>query len=139
MVYLDARDYPSIRRAIDVSLDSAQLPDGVISDPLYAGVAESWVVAHVGAFETATPLAQQHGKLAAILYTASLLVLALPQLLSETLEGTGTYHREKVDRQERARELAGRAQDEVALCGVDTSRNFPRARMFARAPGGRGA
>lgn len=86
MTLLTAAEYPSIRRAIDPSLDTTLLPDAVIADPIYLGEAERVILARAPESATADDPELTAFVRACIYLTAALIAPALPYMTSETTD-----------------------------------------------------
>ncbi len=137
MALVASGQYPAVRAALDVTLDAEALPDAVIALDLYAGTADRWVLAQDPTAEARTGDALKHVTAAAVLYCASLLAPALPQLTGET-HGAHQYSRKAVDASALADQLVARAVDELtAVLQPDDVRPV-RPTMFALASGRRG-
>lgn len=100
-------DYPSIRGAIDISLDANSLPDAVIELEIYATAAEQWIAA-----ETTETGSEAH--LAAVLYCAYLIAPQVPALIRERMAG-GEYWQQPFDFVDLAGRLLQRAYQQLAL------------------------
>lgn len=100
-------DYPSIRAAIDISLDADSLPDAVIGLDIYATAAEQWIAA-----ETTETGTEAH--LAAVLYCAYLIAPQVPALMRERMAG-GEYWQQPFDYVDLAGRLLQRAYQQLAL------------------------
>ncbi len=88
-------DYVSVRRLVGMWLTTDELPDDVIDDPVYLGVAEAEVGQLVPDWATNPQLPLI--KIATAYLTAALLVPAMPNITSETWNGEHTYQREPID------------------------------------------
>ncbi len=86
MPLLTDADYPAIRAAIDIELAVEDVPDDVIALPIYAGSGEAAVLALVPGAADLTGDDAERVKLAAILFTAALLVERLPRYVEERTE-----------------------------------------------------
>lgn len=115
-------DYPTIRASIDLDLDDTGLPDSIISMPIYKGSGENMVLARdplalyridPGNATYYTPENAAHIRNAAILFTASLIVLALPQIQRETMGTHYAYQKTVVDRIDLSSTLEGRGEQEL--------------------------
>jgi len=109
---LTSADYPSIRAAIETTLDSATLPDAIIALDLYVGAGMRDVLLIDPLAESRTGTALLHAQTAAILFTASRLVGALPQITLERFPDH-EYRRREVDPQIQADTLRTRAEAEL--------------------------
>jgi hypothetical protein len=142
--YLTASEYPAVRAAIDVSLDASNLPDAVISLPMYAQEAERWVLAQNPLAATYAPNtdAFKRMQVAAIYACAALILPALPQLTAEVYGQAYRYTRQEVDAtaQQNALWARARASIQAELGDDETVVSGPPLRfIFARAEGRRGA
>lgn len=121
MNILKSADFPIIRAAIDHTLDEVGLPDSIIAMSIYRGAGESAVLERdslalnridVGdALYNATQAT--HIRNAAIFFTASLLVLALPQIQKETFGTHYAVQNQLLSRNELATSLNARAEAEL--------------------------
>lgn len=100
-------DYPSIRAAIDISLDGNSLSDEVIELEIYKTAAEQWIAAETT--ETGTT-----AHLAAVLYCAYLIAPQVPALMRERFAG-GEYWQQPFDYVDLAGRLLQRAYQQLAL------------------------
>lgn len=137
MPLLSSSDYPSIRSAIEIGLDSTALPDSVIALDLYIGAGQRDVLALDPQAETRTGAELQHAQTAAILFTAARLIVALPQIVRESFPDH-TYERAKVDPLERAADLRARAEAEIDAYLDPQQLDTGRPGVFAVARGRRG-
>jgi hypothetical protein len=139
MAILTSAEYPAIRAAIDIKLDSTFLPDSIIALSIYAAAADQDVLARDPLAESRTGAALQHVKNAATYFCAARLISAIPQLTAER-EGEQQYTRQSVNVAERAAELRGLAASELdAVLDPDPGDvTAQRPTFFARASGGRG-
>lgn len=112
MALLSSAEYPAIRAAIDVSLDSALLPDAVIALDLYVGAGQRDVLAIDPAAETRTGDDLLHAKTAAIMFTAARLIGSVPLITREQRDTHG-YTRQEVDPAQRAADLRTLASAEI--------------------------
>lgn len=140
MSILSSSDYPTIRAAIDTSLDSTVLPDATIALPIFVTAAELEVVARDPQAASRTGDAATHIKNACIYLTAARLAPAVPQISGETTVGKHTYTRKLQDIDEQVANL--RAMAESALAAAVDSTASPASpevpTFFGRACGGRG-
>jgi len=137
MPLLTSADYPAIRAAIEIGLDSTTLPDATIALDLYLGAGQRDVLAVDPLAESRSGTEQLHAQAAAVLFTAARLVGALPQIVSERFPDH-EYTRNKWDAAARAGELRSLASAELDAyldAGVVTS---DRPTFFATAHGRRG-
>ena len=115
MTLVTFADYAAVRAAIRIDLTAAALSDEVIALSIYQGAAEAEILRRVPGAASYTGETAQRVKSAAILLTASYLVMAVPLAASETVEG-GRYSSKLDDtRAVWADTLRGRAFAELAL------------------------
>lgn len=100
-------DYPSIRAAIDISLDANSLPDAVIALEVYATAAEQWIASQ-------TTEAGSEAHLGAVLYCAYLIAPQVPALIRERMAG-GEFWQQAFNYTDIAGGLLQRAYYQVAL------------------------
>jgi hypothetical protein len=134
---LTTAEYPAIRAAIDVSLDSAALPDATIALGIYAGAAELDVISRDPLALSRTGAELAHVTNAAIYFCAARLIVALPQILRETF-ADHSYERGQTDIAQRAGELRALATAEIetVISPTDTTPAMPT--MFTVGTGDRG-
>lgn len=137
MALFSSTNYPAVRAAIDVSLDSAMLPDSIIVLDMYAGagVRDVLNLDPLAASRTGDELA--HATTAAILFVAARLIGALPQIVKETFPDH-SYERNKVDSSARASELRNLAEAEIDAYLDPGDATSDRPTKFAVAGGRRG-
>jgi hypothetical protein len=104
--------YPSVRAAIDTSLDSRLLPDAIIALDIYKAAAVRDVLAIDASAESRTSTEFAHAQAAAVYFCAARLVTALPQIVRETRD-THAYQRAEVKPDMRAAELRALASAEL--------------------------
>lgn len=134
---LTPTEYPSIRAALDLSLDSESLPDRVIELPIYLAAADLEVKTRDPDWATRTGDALIHLTNAAIYLTAARIAPAVPRLQGETF-GDYRYQLQSVDWEARAAAL-----DSMADAALDTILDVgdmvsDRPTRFALARGRRG-
>ena len=135
MSLLTSADYPAIRAALDVHLDSTLLPDSIIALNIYQGAAEMEVKRRDPLAETRTGDDATRVRLAAIYLCAAALAPAIPRLVSQTLDG----HTVTVDGatwRDLAERLTALAYEHLQT--VTSATLQVGAFHFARASGGRG-
>lgn len=135
---LTAEEYPSIRGALDISIDDYFLPDAIIELPIYGVAAELWVLQRDPLAASRMNAAGVQVRLALVLYCASLIAPAVPTLLSES-EGPYAYSMASVDWDARATALRVRAEQTLSIVinnPVAIAARIPR--IFTVARGGRG-
>lgn len=137
MTLIVAGDYEAIRKALDTSLDNRLLPDAVIGLDLYAGAASRAVLARDPDAATRTGTAGQQIKLAAILWCASLIAPALPQISGED-HGDDSYRRVLASPEKLAADLRARAEAELAAVLLPDAPTPYRPPVFTLARGRRG-
>ena len=137
MTILDASDYPAIRAAIDLSLDSTALPDDVIALPIYLLAADLEVKARDPLWATRADDELALLTNAAIYLTAARIAPAIPRLQGETF-GDYRYQLQAVDWEARAAWLRNQAAEalDTYLAVGDTT--IDRPTRFAVARGCRG-
>jgi hypothetical protein len=139
MTLIGNAEYPMVRAAVDTSLGPRALKDEVIALDMYAGEAERQVLARDPNALTYDP-DSDNGKrvrMAAVYWTAALLVPALPDLTSERFTDY-SYTRSARDWAQHARDLVGRATAALnAVLVVEPSKSTAGA-MFRLARGCRG-
>lgn len=99
MFILSAADWPEVRTALDVTLDSTLLPDATLEMDAYNGEAEREVLAldpNALTYSAGTDNARRV-RLAAIYLTAARLALSLPVLVSEQTPSGQRYQRQAWD------------------------------------------
>ncbi len=140
MAILSSGDYPTIRAALDTSLDTTVLPDSIIALPIYVGAAELEVVARDPDAASRTGDAATHIKNACVYLAAARLVGAVPQISGETTVGKHTYTRKLQDIDAQVANLRAMAESELAAAVDSTvspaSPEVPT--FFGRACGRRG-
>lgn len=134
---LSAADWPAVRAALDVTLDSSALPDATIALDIFSGEAMREVEARVTDATTLTGDDALDVTAAAVYLTAANLAPSMPSLT----RASGQYldwQRKGMDWNQRAAELRARAEEKIAdLLEPDTAApHLPT--MFATAGGTRG-
>lgn len=128
---LQPSDYPAVRAAIDISLDSTLLPDATISLPIYLDAADLDVKRRDPEWATRTGDALTHLTNAAIYLTAARLVPALPDLTRETFTDH-EYVRQARNIEQMVADLEAKAADELEALDPTTVVEMPT--MFVTAP-----
>lgn len=131
---LSSADYPAIREALRIGLDSTALPDATIARDVFYGVAEREIVAaYADAATEADATKLLHLKAAAVFLTAANLAgsLALPDR-----EEFLTYRYQLPPSDWRAREADLRGRAAAALAAVTGAATIPT--LFTVACGARG-
>ncbi|MGN6814406.1 MAG: hypothetical protein ACTHMP_26365 [Thermomicrobiales bacterium] len=137
MAILTSDLYPAVRAALDLDLTADELPDSVIAMPIYAGAADSAVLARDPDALTQTGDALQHVKNAAVLFCAALLAPVVPQIVRERTPEYD-YWLTKTEWTDRAPLLRGRAEEELAAYLLPAETAAYRPTLFARASATRG-
>lgn len=119
---LTPADFPAVRAAIDVGLDSAALPDAVIALPIYQGAAERAIAAKVPGWDSLTGDLAARVEAATIYLTAALLCPAVPQLTRETMPDYA-YQALVSDPSARAAQLTRLADAELAVVLGETGQD----------------
>jgi hypothetical protein len=137
-VLVTTAQYPAVRAAIDVTLTTDEVPDGVIGLTIFAGKAERDAIARAtnGVAIVASTSGDDFDRLrdVAILLCAALLVPALPQLTSESVgQADYSYRVQGVDPLKRAAQL--RAEATALLATLNGTYGIPT--QFTLATGGR--
>lgn len=109
---LTSSDYPSVRAAIEIGLDSTTLPDSIIALDLYAPAGVRDVLLIDPTAESRVNPELQHAQTAAVLFTAARLVGSLAQIVKESFPDH-SYERNRVDTSARAAELRALATAEL--------------------------
>jgi hypothetical protein len=138
MALLTSSDYPAIRAAIDVSLDSTMLSDDVIAMPIYAEAAEAEVLVRDPLALSREGSAWQRVVNAAIYLAAARLVRAVVWIKSEEIGGERQYSRQETDLNALIADLRGKAEAELAAVLEPTATAPSRPTMFTLASGRRG-
>lgn len=137
MALLTSADYPAIRAALDVALDSTILPDATIALDIYLGAAEREVAALDPDSGTRTGDDLARVKSAVVYLTAALLAPAIPWIVRESVGGQ-SYERVREDWGALASALRQRAHAEIATVLDPTQVTPTRPAVFALAAGRRG-
>jgi hypothetical protein len=127
-------DYPDVRAAIDISLDTVILPDSVISMAPYAEAAEAELARRVPGYSEDDARIQR----AAIYLTAALLCPAVPHLIAERQADGQQYQRQPFDAAARAEALRALADAEINEVLGEDDLTAQRPTVFALACGRRG-
>src|ERR1041384_2140319 len=131
----DLIEPPRVRSLLDISLyvQPALLPDSVITDLLYSGMAATEIKQRVSGAEAKTGTDFHHVINALHLLTAALLAESgtLPDITSERDESGGGMTREPADWPNRGAKLRATAYGELAI-GLGQTSNLPGARSSMR-------
>lgn len=133
-------DYEAIRKAIDITVTAAMLPDTVIGLSIFSGQAESWVDTQDPDWATRTGSAALAIRRAAIYRAAANLVPALPSLTREQM-GDASFTYATRDLAATVDDLNSKADSEIDLAtgaDPDPSNLDAMPTMFVLAPGYRG-
>ncbi len=142
---ITSADYPSVRAALDVTLDSTTMPDSIIALDIYEGVAETDVMAADPLWRThlqdpGPGGAGQHVMNAVIYHVAALLAMGMANNVdSEALPGGGyRYTRSRIDWDKRREYLDGQADRELeAVLALNQPDTGAMPTLFTLAYGGR--
>jgi hypothetical protein len=134
---LTSANYPAIRAAIDITLDTTSLPDAIIALDTFIGAGMRDVLLLDPLAESRAGTDLQHAQTAAILFTAARLVPALPQIVKEAFPDH-SYERSRVDSAARAAELRQLAAAEIDAYLDPSNAVSERPTRFAVASGRRG-
>lgn len=104
--------YPSVRAAISVDVDDVSLPDTTIALAIYKGEAERFVMRGLSEAQYTHVDYVDDASHAAVLYLASLLIPALPVVVSERIAG-GNVTYQTVDQEQRIADLQEMANDRI--------------------------
>ncbi len=88
MPLLDPSDFNAIRAAIDTDLTAEDVPDEIVALAIYQGAGEAEVLRRVPGAADLTGDDAESVKVAAVLFTASLLATGLPRITQEKI---GSY------------------------------------------------
>lgn len=132
MAILTSADYPAVRSALDIRLDSTILPDSIIAQKTYHIAAELEVKRRDPDAEARTGDDLTRVQLATIYLLAAFLAPAVPYVTQQSLGGS-SFSVHDVDWQGRAARLHTLADD--LLNQVTTVTTFGH---FDKAPGRRG-
>lgn len=139
MALISGPDYDMVRKAIDVSLTAATVPDAVIALPIYQGAAERAVISVV---PTAQAIVDANGpdalriKAATSLLVAALLVDRIPHVVRESLIGN-SIEVQRIDLSALESSLRRQAADELAVITGDAALTLPVQFTVARGNRGR--
>ena len=139
MAILTSADYPAIRAALDVDLDSSKLPDGIIALDIYKGQADRMVYERDPDADTRTGDDALRITAAAVYFCAGLLAPVVVRITSLSVSTRDvSYSRPVFDPEERKETLWSMAEDEIAEVITPTEDAPGMPTMFDRAPGTRG-
>jgi len=136
--FLAPGDYPSIRAALDISIDEVVLPDNVIGLSMYIDGADEEVKRRVPDYASKGSTDQQRMKNAAVYLCAARIAPSIPDIIRERRGQFQEYQREPVDWSARAEALRVEASKELSLVVTGGNLSSQRPCLFGRAPGGRG-
>ena len=139
MAILTSDDYPAIRAALDVSLDSSNLPDSLIALDIYSNHADQFVYERDPDADTRTGENANRIKRAAIYFCAALLAPVVVRITSLAVQTRDvSYSRPVFDPVERAAELRAMAEAEIDEILTPAEEAPGRPTMFDVASGTRG-
>lgn len=136
MSVLSAADFPAVRAVLDVSLDTATLPDATLSQPVYLQAAEAELLALDPLVATRVGTEGERVKRAGIYLLAARVAPAIPRLTGEGFEDY-RYQTEAMDWERRADHLRALARAEIALLLAQAATDR-RPTIFTVATGDRG-
>jgi hypothetical protein len=135
--FITVAELDSVRRAIDVTVTAAVLPDAVLLDPVSLGVTDRAVLARDPDAATRTGAEAEAVTAAAVYWHASLFAPTVPVLVSERVTDY-QYQRQPFDRAARAAWLRSMAEELLAALSVDVVDGPRPPVVFDLAPGFRG-
>lgn len=135
---LPSDNYPAVRAAIDITLDTAALPDSIIALDIYGGSAVRDVLAIDPTAASRSGDQLLHAQAAAVYFCAARLVGALPVLTQERNFAGDEYRRQAIDADARARDLLSLASAELDSYLEPTPATSDMPTMFAAGCGQRG-
>lgn len=137
--FLTSSEYPQVRAAIDVELDTNALPDATIGYDIYAGRANAEVKRRLAdtAYDDLDASDQPIARRAAIFLCASYLAVALPYLESVGLDDLSVRVQAK-DWEKLAAELRSQYEEEIGNVEETTPGTPVAPALFARVTGRRG-
>lgn len=139
MAILSSTDYPSIRAALDVDLDSSNLPDSTIALDIYSGAADALVYDRDPDADDRTGSDADRIKRAAVYFCAALLAPVVVRITSLAVQTRDvSYSRPVFDPAERAAELRALAEAEIDEVLTPAEEAPGRPTMFDTAAGTRG-
>lgn len=139
MAILTSADYPAIRAALDVGLNAQQLPDATIELDTFAGAAEAELVRRIPDAALLVDDDLKRVKRALVWLTAALLAHSVVRITSMSIQTRDlSYSRQTFDPDEKAAELRGRAEAEIAMLLEPNETTPAMPTMFTLATGGRG-
>ncbi|MGE0539743.1 MAG: hypothetical protein AB7R89_06155 [Dehalococcoidia bacterium] len=141
MALPDSANYPDVRAAIAIDLDSTVLPDSVIALSPYAPAAEAEIARRVANYADVIAGGGDNAALltrAAILICAALLVPAVPSLLSERSADGQSYTRQPIDAAALVERLWSQANQAIDQVLGESPVTAARPTVFALACGRRG-
>lgn len=107
-------DYPTVRAALDVTVDETVLPDAVITMPIYLDASDDEVKRRDPMWASRDEANRKRLVNAAILLLASRVAPAIPDITREQLGQFESYDRKAVDWPKRAAELRSDADALIA-------------------------
>ena len=137
-ILTSANDLASVRRAIDVSLTAALLPDAVIQDQVYLGMAEAEVLRRDPDALSRTGDERAAVRRAAVFLTAALLLPAVPRIVSEQHGDLHRYQRTPTALAETIADLRAKADGTIDRLLADDDEADEPMLHFALGAGRRG-
>lgn len=139
MAILSSTDYPAIRAALDVNLDSSNLPDDVIALDIYSNHADQLVYERDEDADDRTGEDANRIKRAAIYFCAALLAPVVVRITSLAVQTRDvSFNRPVFDPVQRAADLRAMAEAEIDEVLTPTEDAPGRPTMFDVAAGTRG-
>lgn len=137
MPLLDPSDFPAIRAALDIDLAEDDVPDAIISLPIYQGQGEAEVLRRVPTAGALTGDELEAAKLGAVLFTAALVAEGLPRTTQERV-GNWQYSQARASADVATIAAGLRKRAEAALVSIlpdppPARRRFAGAFTVARA------
>lgn len=139
MAILTSDDYPAIRAALDVSLDSSNLPDSLIALDIYSNHADQLVYERDPDADDRTGEDANRIKRAAVYFCAALLAPVVVRITSLSVQTRDvSYSRPVFDPEQRAADLRAMAEAEIDEILTPDEEAPGRPTMFDVASGTRG-
>lgn len=134
MPILTTADYPAIRAALDVGLNEAQLTNATIGQDIFVGAAESELLRRVPDAASKVGEDLKRVKRALVYLTAALLAHSVVRVTSMSIQTRDlSYSKQTFDPDEKAAELRGRAEVEIAALVSPNTTTPEMPRMFTLA------
>lgn len=139
MAILTSNDYPAIRAALDVSLDSSNLKDTTIALDIFSGQADREVYERDPLADSRTGDDADRIKAAAVYFCAALLAPVVVRITSLAVQTRDvSYSKPVFDPAQRAAELRAMAEAEIDAVLTPSEEAPGRPTMFDVAAGTRG-